>query len=572
MTKYFIKGVGEVNLTQQDFIAEGGEGKVFGKGGTAYKICLDPSKMIPIGKIQELGVLQHPCIINPQNLILDKSNQSIGYTMQLVNGSALCQLFTKSFCNRNNIDTHKKLSLVKKFHGIVDYVHKTSSGKILLVDLNEYNFLASADFNDIYAIDVNSYQTPSYPATVIMPSIRDRHCHNHFTQDTDWFSWGIVTFQMMIGIHPYKGEHPDFDGIPRDERMHARMMKNISLFHSGVTYPAVCMPFDIIPQGLRNWYKAIFEDGKRCPPPADFEGGVIVLAPVFKQLTGSNLLNITEMQQFQQDIVQFYSHEGNRFVLTNQLHLGQKTYAIPKTNANFIFTPKLNRLVCAYIENGMAKVFDVENQTFYPISLAAKEMIESNGRIYIQNNTNVMELNCMEIGKTVQFSFKVTGNILDIPGATKAFDGGFIQNLLGRYYVSIFPTSGKCHQIGIAELDKYLIVQAKYDKNILVVIGADRKTGKYDRFVFRFDDTYSAYDVRKVENISLADINFTVNDKGICVLMTEDEKLEVFSNKKDSGHGKTITDPVINSDMQLCSDGAKIQFFHRKKLYSLSMK
>jgi hypothetical protein len=36
--KYIIRGKGEISLTQENFISQGGEGKVYGKGETVYKI------------------------------------------------------------------------------------------------------------------------------------------------------------------------------------------------------------------------------------------------------------------------------------------------------------------------------------------------------------------------------------------------------------------------------------------------------------------------------------------------------------------------------------------------------
>ena len=119
-------------------------------------------------------------------------------------------------------------------------------------------------------IDVDSYQTPGFKATALMDSVRDRHCHNNqFTPDTDWFSFGIVSFQMFIGIHPYKGKHPDLAD------MDARMMQNISALNKAVSVPKVCYAFDVIPQAYLCWYKAVFEQGKRCAPPFDLNAPVL---------------------------------------------------------------------------------------------------------------------------------------------------------------------------------------------------------------------------------------------------------------------------------------------------------
>ena len=47
MPDIVVKGKGKVSLAKTDFVAAGGEGQVFQKGGTAYKLYTDPAKMMP---------------------------------------------------------------------------------------------------------------------------------------------------------------------------------------------------------------------------------------------------------------------------------------------------------------------------------------------------------------------------------------------------------------------------------------------------------------------------------------------------------------------------------------------
>ncbi len=129
--------------------------------------------------------------------------------------------------------------------------------------------------------------------------------------------------------------------------------------------------------------------------------------------------------------------------------------------------------------------------------------------------------------------------------------------------------SGKCYQINIKELDKYKIVDAKYENNVLVVEG--HKGGQYDRFVIRLSGDYSNYNLRKIEDIPYTGLNFTVSDSGICVMINEQEKLEIFHNKTSS-QVKVIDDPVVKSNMNLYHEGARILFTKDNELYSIRMK
>lgn len=59
MKKFTIRGTGqEIKIDDKDFITFGGEGEIFGKGNTAYKIYFDSSKMLPMQKYNELSNLK----------------------------------------------------------------------------------------------------------------------------------------------------------------------------------------------------------------------------------------------------------------------------------------------------------------------------------------------------------------------------------------------------------------------------------------------------------------------------------------------------------------------------------
>ena len=154
VSRYFVHGKGELRLCRSDFKAQGGEGAVYVKGSTAYKIYADPTRAIPLAKIDELSVLDQPNIIRPLDLILDGKNTPVGYSMRSVEKAhALCQLFPKAFRQRNNLTPELMLRLVLRLQAGVSHVHDKG---ILIVDLNELNFLVSADFSEVFFVDVDS--------------------------------------------------------------------------------------------------------------------------------------------------------------------------------------------------------------------------------------------------------------------------------------------------------------------------------------------------------------------------------------------------------------------------------
>ena len=247
--KVHVQGQGIVELGQREFVASGGEGQVFRRGHTAFKVYTDPKKSLPIGKITELARIADPHVVRPQALLVDPQTAApIGYTMAYVERTMpLCQLFTRAFREREGLTPERMLDLVVSLRDLIGQVH---AADVLIVDLNEMNFLVDQRYSQIYAIDVDSYQTRSYPATAIMPSVRDWSVKSSsgFSRDSDWFSFAILAFQLLVAIHPYKGKHPKVSGLEE------RMRGNLSAFDPSVTLPKGVYSVDQIPGALRlSW-------------------------------------------------------------------------------------------------------------------------------------------------------------------------------------------------------------------------------------------------------------------------------------------------------------------------------
>ena len=570
--KIFVKGIGAEELVQRQFVAAGGEKQIYAKGNTAYNIFIDPANCIPEAKIKELSALQLPNIIRPQHLILDGKNRLIGYTSRWVaNAEALCKFFTKTYKMANKITQDHTTLLLQRLQEIVKHVH---SKNIVIVDLNELNFLVNK-LLEVFAIDINSYQTPSFPATVIMPNIRDWHTHG-FNAGSDWFSFAIQAFNLKIGIHPYKGSHPDFVHLPVAERMTARMKDNVSAFHPKATLPGVCEPLDSIPVGLKRWLYAILEKGERFPPPDDYETVVVVVQ--VKQIAGSNLFEIKMLETYNDYISGCYTVGPVRVTVTEKGFYLNKEFKPYDKKLCVGFTPKMDWPVGLYLEKNTLHIVDLRDPSRDTEAGHATSIFHCEGRLYAVVGNDVIEITFAELstkntslpGNHFLPALKVVGRVLDMPDATKVYDGVVVQQVLDRYVVSLFPASGKSYQINLPELDGYRVLDGKYENNVLMLVA--EKKGKYNRFVMRFAPDFSSHDMRVVEDVDYTDLNFTVTDAGICTMINEEEKLEAFSNKKDAGTVKIMEDPAIDGTMRLWHDGARVMFSKEDKLYSIKMK
>lgn len=574
----FIKGTGtKVTLTQREYVAAGGEGTIYTKGGIAYKIYHDPAHMLPIGKIQELSAIQDPRIIRPQQIILDDKGRAIGYTTKFVdNAYTLCQTFPKDFRSRAGMTQDIIEDLVRKFREGVENVHKAG---ILIVDLNEMNFLVDQGFKDIYFIDVDSYQTSHYPALALMESIRDWSVQGHqWTELSDWYSFGIVSFQMFTGIHPFKGKyhgsHQEYiNKIPTDAIddsfavTRRRMQNNISVFDPDVRVPGAAFPVSVIPAAYRAWYEAMFKNGVRCAPPTDFTAAII-LTPVIKAMSGTNQLDIMEIGEYEGLIRGFWSDGNQLTVVTDKTVYLDKTPVCPapRSLVGVVYTPKASRAILVEGTNP-PKLHNLTDRVDIPLTMTSLGSMVHDDRLYMRGREYVQEVILTDLGTQVIASTKETAQTLE--HATKMFPGVVIQNLLGSTYVSVLIASGSASQVKLPELDGYRILDAKYEGGILMIIG--EKKGQYDRLVIRFGGP-SLYDAREVKDIQPTGLNFTVLDSGVCVCLDEEEKLELFSVRPGSMNIKTVDDPALSGDMHLGKIGGQVVFSKGNKIYRMKMK
>jgi hypothetical protein len=154
--------------------------------------------------------------------------------------------------------------------------------------------------------------------------------------------------------------------------------------------------------------------------------------------------------------------------------------------------------------------------------------------------------------------------------SARLFEGVAMQSLLGAYYASVLRPPGACHQVRLRELDGYHILDARLGGRVLVVIGATG--GRYDRLVFRFAEDFADYDVRVARDVTSANINFTVLDGGVVLLLNDEDKLEVFSEERGSARLSLLADPSVRGDVRLFSAGPRALFARADKLYRLSLR
>jgi len=561
---YLVNGR-KVQLNQQNFVAKGGEGMIYQVGNTAYKIYEDLKKMIPEAKIKELSNIATDNIIAPLELVYNTKKQIVGFTMKWLGDDtiALCKLFTNTFRNNNNVKDQKILELIENIKEVIAYIHQN---KFLIVDGNELNYMVDKNFVTPYFIDTNAWQTPSFPATAIMPSIRD-YKSNDFSPVTDWFSFAVISFQLFVGVHPFKGKHPKYQ---RNDFKN-RVIDCVSVLNKTVKLPPNVRDFALIPSEYMDWYMKLFEKGERIPPPttAGTIGKVIERIILVKS---TDNFDIKQLFEFKSNILYHSVIGGKELTKTeNNLHISNRLYKVGK-DVEVVFTPMEKIPVMVKIENGFAQFHCPDKYyTILPFIINATDKMIVNNVLFLKNKEKLIELQLNVMGQNIAISPKVVWTVE--PKSSQLFSNIVFQGVLGKAYIAIpLADYHKTKFIirPIPELNDYRVLDAKHENKICMF--TLHKGGEYSRAIIIFDDKYEKYLIRMSNDIDYTPINFTTLDNGVCISITYDDAVEIFLNRIDKPDVKRIEDPAVNSTMKLCHDGVQVRFFSGNKIFSMKMK
>jgi hypothetical protein len=522
--------------------------------------------MIPEGKIQELAVLRGPNIVKPEDVLLDKDNHPVGYTMQRIkHHEPLCKLFVNGFRDRNGFTPHKAVMLVEYMRDTISAIHDAG---ILIVDGNEFNYLVdSRQFAIPYFIDVDSYQTKSYPAPAINPSIRDWHARA-FSELTDWYSFAIVACQVFVGTHPFKGTHPKY----KKNDIESRMKDNVSIFGPGVSLPRTTRDFSHIPKSYLAWFEKLFEKGERDIPP--MIGPVSVMKPKKIALSSGFAIEITEIDARDREILFFATIHGQKIVKTQgMLHVNKARHAV-SSDTEVVFTPKTLVPVFASIyDERLSLQTHAMTKQVAALPLECSEMMVIENTLFVRNQGKLTEIAFHENGQSILSLVKGQWNIM--PQSSKVFSGCIYQDVLGKpYFVIPVPNEAgmsSCYIKELPALHGYKVVDAKHMGRVLMVLG--HKGARYDRFIFVFNQDYSEYSTQVAEDVDYATgLNFTVLDNGVVVHIPEDSTVNVFIADKDKPAARIVKDKCITSEMRLCKDKNTAAVIFGKTISTIRMK
>lgn len=562
--------VGGATLTLNDksYLASGGEGSIYSSGGKIYKVFHDSKRILPQKKIHELSSISNPHVIIPQDVIFDVSNgHIIGYVTNLVSDSnPLLKYFTKTFKNDNNVSPAMILDLIKKMQVITGDIHKSNC---LVVDYNELNILVKEEMGELmpYYIDCDSYQTPSFKSSAVMTSIMDRrvskftngHLEYHPDEMSDWFSWGVLSFYALINIHPFRAAHPNY----RPNQKEKQMDDNVSVFDPKSRMPPSTNPLSIIPTRLLDWYKFIFKDIKNRSVPPLPDSSVPLLVPTqIITIQGTDKLGVEEIAAYSNPIMSIMTSMGVYYIATKtHIYANQKEIGQHKAKKILLVNASDGTLITAQ-QDLSNKIQFKELTKADPTGTATSDtMFARNNAIYTISKGKLVENSFAAFGNKMVHRVKEVEN-LSVHSAT-VYDGCVIQDLLGKMYLTLPYKLGSCFSKYVQPLDGYRVIEAKSDKNIVIIIA--EKKGQFDEFILIFNKDYSSFDIRKIEDVTFDTINVAVGDNGLCLLLV-DGKLEIFASTNQS---EAMDNPPFDSSMPLFSTSDGFFFINKNSFHQV---
>lgn len=220
------------------------------------------------GKIQDLiqaNVSLPETVIYPLSLVYGTTSRSavLGFTMRKLDpgNEPLASLMKRNFRAANNVTTKDVAGVFLNGFDTLAAIHQA---RLVVGDLNDQNEMFNLLKLLVFYLDVDSFQFGAYPCMVgteeyLCPDLYgvDLSRRPAFRVEYDWYSFLVLLFRSLVGVHPYGGIHPKIPTLTK------RSVERVPVWDSVVTPPKVALSFDFIDDGLMQVFERVFIRGER---------------------------------------------------------------------------------------------------------------------------------------------------------------------------------------------------------------------------------------------------------------------------------------------------------------------
>lgn len=254
-----------VQLTAQDQLGQGGEGIVFRYGKDeaikAYH-AYDPMREAKLKVMISSPPKFRPGRGTPPvQAFADGQGRIIGFSMALIGKGwrDLSQLANRQYRDQFKPTTRDTAKLFLDGGETLASLHK---GGYCVGDFSD----ANEQFQGIAMlfVDVDAYQFGKFPCPVGTEAFLDPKLYGIdlslrpvFTAENDWYSYAVLLFRSMLGVHPYGGTHRTIKQLTQ------RAQQGITVLDSGVVYPKMGLPPAVLSDDLLHAFHQVFKDGHR---------------------------------------------------------------------------------------------------------------------------------------------------------------------------------------------------------------------------------------------------------------------------------------------------------------------
>jgi serine/threonine protein kinase len=263
---------------------KGGEADIFLVNNKAVKIFKAPNHPDFTGNLEEQKIAkerinehQHKLrefpnnlpshVIVPEDLVTDKSQIIIGYTMQFIDNSEPLFRYSERSFREAGISNEDVLNIFRDLHKTVLKIHESPAQ---IGDFNDLNILVSG--NEVRIIDSDSFQFGNFFCRMFTPRFTDPLLCDPkasslilvkpHTSDSDWYSFTVMLTQCLLFVHPYGGVYKPkkpANKIPYD----TRPFHHITIFNPEVVYPKPAIHYSVLSDDLLHHLQKVFEQDLR---------------------------------------------------------------------------------------------------------------------------------------------------------------------------------------------------------------------------------------------------------------------------------------------------------------------
>ncbi|HEY4059223.1 MAG TPA: hypothetical protein VGM39_21550 [Kofleriaceae bacterium] len=199
----------------------------------------------------------------------------VGYVMPKIAGTALANLGEPKWRRDNPVAGADVVGTLLALHDAIAGLHARG---VVVGDFNDLNVLVEPELRRVHMIDVDSYQfggfaCPMFSERFVDPRLCDQQLVPVRAHDeaSDWFAFAVMAFRSLLGVGPWGGVHQPADPTLRVAPT-MRALRRVSVLANDIIYPRAARALAILPDELRELFRAIFErDQRGVFPRAELE-------------------------------------------------------------------------------------------------------------------------------------------------------------------------------------------------------------------------------------------------------------------------------------------------------------